>query len=53
MKYTIVKTEYYSLIEDQVNKLIKQGWVPQGGLATLSTVNSYYYLQAMVKHDLQ
>lgn len=33
----------------QVNALIREGWMPQGGLATVQAGASIYLLQAMVK----
>jgi len=44
MEYKVVaKVRLYEL-EEEVNKLIKDGWKPQGGIAVTSA-----YAQAMVK----
>jgi hypothetical protein len=34
---------------DEVNRLMKEGWRPQGGIAALDTENAWYYFQAMIK----
>lgn len=32
MKYRIVNEEYLGSLMDEVNRLIKKGWIPQGGV---------------------
>ena len=48
--YNIVKE-----LDDKVNKLIKDGWKPQGGVSVSTEVHGYktWYTicQAMVKHE--
>jgi hypothetical protein len=50
MRYRIVYARNYEkALEDQVNKLIKQGWVPQGGVFVVGSPNGWHYWQAMIK----
>jgi len=50
MKYKIVYAmNYEKSLEDQVVKLIKQGWVPQGGVFVVGSPTGWHYWQAMVK----
>jgi Domain of unknown function (DUF1737) len=46
MEYTVVRTESASSLAKEVNKLIKDGWKPLGGI-TVSPGG--HYLQAMIK----
>lgn len=46
MEYTLVKTQTYKGLIEEVNKLIKQGWRPQGGVIE---DQSGRCLQAMIK----
>ena len=49
-KYKIVYARHYEKgLEDQVNKLLKQGWVPQGGVFVVGSPTGWHYWQAMVK----
>ena len=50
MKYKIVyDRNYEKSLEDQVIKLIKQGWTPQGGIFVVGSPTGWHYWQAMVK----
>jgi hypothetical protein len=50
MKYKIIYAmNYEKSLEDQVIKLIKQGWTPQGGIFVVASPNGWHYWQAMVK----
>jgi hypothetical protein len=50
MKYRIVYARNYEKsLEDQVIKLIKQGWTPQGGIFVVGSPTGWHYWQAMVK----
>lgn len=53
MEYKVVIANDLGTLEYEVNRLIKQGWKPQGGIC-VSSMNEYYlafsYNQAMVKH---
>ena len=59
MKYKLLTAEYPSKLEEEVNKLIKAGWTPQGGVSVcLSPVDEnlepsqqsdYWYAQAMIQ----
>ncbi|MDP5031894.1 hypothetical protein [Paraglaciecola sp.] len=46
MEYKLVKTHTYKGLIEEVNKLIKEGWIPQGGVFEDSVK---YCLQAMIK----
>jgi RNA 3'-terminal phosphate cyclase len=49
-KYRIVYARNYEKsLEDQVIKLIKQGWAPQGGIFVVGSPTGWHYWQAMVK----
>lgn len=45
MEYKIIEARQPHELEAKVNKLIAQGWKPQGG----ATCEEYWYTQAMVK----
>jgi hypothetical protein len=50
MRYRIVYARYYEkTLEEQVNKLIRQGWTPQGGVFVVGSPNNWHYFQAMIK----
>ena len=50
MKYRIVYARHHEKgLEDQVNKLIKQGWTPQGGVFVFGSPTGWHYWQAMIK----
>jgi hypothetical protein len=50
MKYRIVyASSIEKVLEEQVNKLIKQGWRPQGGVFVVGSPTGWHYWQAMVK----
>ena len=51
--YTIVKAGNMDMLIGQVNEMILQGWIPQGGLEILQSIpphqNPPYLYQAMIK----
>jgi len=51
MKYKILEAASTAEIQKEANELIKNGWVPQGGIACLAEgpYGEPSYLQAMVK----
>lgn len=49
VEYRIIEERYAWDLEEQVNKLIKLGWKPQGGLVYWASGMSSFYKQAMVK----
>ena len=50
MKYRIVYAQSIEkVLEEQVNKLLKQGWRPQGGVFVVGSPTGWHYWQAMVK----
>jgi hypothetical protein len=50
MKYRIVyASSIEKVLEEQVNKLIKQGWRPQGGVFVVGSPTGWHYWQAMIK----
>jgi len=52
MKYQICKYRNAWDLEYRINSLIKEGWVPQGGLAIMcegGVINYEWYCQAMIK----
>lgn len=50
MRYQVVKDNSYITIEEEVNRLIKLGWKPQGGISSVYLPKSGFCLfQAMVK----
>ena len=46
MQYKIVKTMTWIGLANDVNKLIQEGWIPQGGA---SIDSNRYCIQAMIK----
>ncbi len=49
MEYHIVMNQALYLLEVAVNKYIKDGWEPQGGLTIGSSNNALQYFQALVR----
>ncbi len=47
MRYTVVYAEYLTSFEEEVNKLLARGWVPQGGVFQARGV----FYQAMIQTD--
>lgn len=45
--YKVAQFQYMGSFLDGVNKLIEEGWQPQGGIS----VTSNWYYQAMVKYE--
>jgi hypothetical protein len=51
MQYKIIKSLMYSFLESEVEKWIKIGWRPQGGICVIKVNAEKEYYQAMVKED--
>lgn len=55
MKYEIVDAKSTSSLDEQVNTMIKLGYVPQGGVSIafdrVASRREYVFVQAMVKTD--
>jgi hypothetical protein len=49
MEYCIVKEDTIVKFTDEVNRLLKEGWRPQGGVAVIWDEAYTYYYQAMVR----
>ena len=50
MEYTIVESASISALEKHVEKLIAQGWKPQGGVSTyISSTQFVHFVQALVR----
>lgn len=50
-QYIIIRAQTWNTMEDKVNKAIREGWEPQGGVSfsmTDATANTLY-VQAMTK----
>jgi hypothetical protein len=47
MEYSVIKESELGNLIDDVNKAIKQGWKPQGGICSDS--NHHGYAQAMIR----
>ncbi len=50
MEYTIVTTSSFEDLMKQVNKQIKKGWIPQGGVSVVEKGGICLYSQAMIKN---
>jgi hypothetical protein len=51
MEYIILTDSYISRLESDVNKYIKDGWSPQGGVSISMTESDHFCAQAMVKEE--
>ena len=49
MEYQIIEECGIIELEHEVNKLIKKGWKPQGGVSVIKVGYEYYYTQAIIK----
>jgi cobyrinic acid a,c-diamide synthase len=49
MEYCIVKENAVGQFTDEVNRLLKEGWKPQGGVAVIWDEAYTYYYQAMIR----
>lgn len=53
MEYQIIYEQHIIDLQRKVNKLIREGWVPQGGITAVNTSivrnNEIRYMQAMIK----
>lgn len=47
--YKIIDETEDIRLEEKVNKFIKKGWIPQGGISVDSAPGGVWYYQAMVK----
>lgn len=50
-EYKILDNDYKSSLISEVNKWLKLGWKPQGGVAVGETMVRRTYFQAMIKDD--
>ena len=52
-KYDVIESNYLENLIDQVNRKIKDGWIPQGALTynEMTGYNGEHYLQAIIKRD--
>jgi hypothetical protein len=53
MEYIVVDARGPVGLSKEVNKLIKEGWVPQGGVSNTSkdSGSPEYFYQAMIRND--
>ena len=54
MEYMIIEANYKDNLVERVNKKIKDGWIPLGGVAIAYSIPSsiaYTYTQAMAKWE--
>lgn len=51
MEYKIVLEQYKTSFENKVNELIKQGWLPQGGVSVAPDTETSHacFAQAMIR----
>ncbi len=54
MEYKVIQENSILGLENELNKLLKEGWQPQGGIfrcrnKTGYGTNEYFYLQAIIK----
>jgi hypothetical protein len=49
MEYCIVKDDAAVKFTDEVNRLMKEGWKPQGGVAVIWDETYTYHYQAMIR----
>lgn len=47
MKYDVVKDGSIETMINEVNDLIKKGWIPLGGIG----IDQYFWCQAMIKYE--
>lgn len=50
MKYKIAKSFSFYMLEEEVNRLMQDGWTPIGGLSIESSLSPCYY-QAMSQEE--
>lgn len=48
-EYKLVESSNINKVEEQINKLASQGWLPNGGLNTQALMGTIYYTQVMVR----
>lgn len=51
MRYEVVEAPELYKLEEAVNEMIENNWLPQGGLCSTKYGTTTYYSQAMVKHE--
>lgn len=49
MEYILIGADDEAKLEDEVNKAIKKGWEPQGGIAAATEEGRIFFFQAMVR----
>lgn len=54
MEYKVIQENSILGLENELNKLLKEGWKPQGGICVVRNItgfgtNEYLYLQAIIK----
>ena len=51
MKYELVVRDGIESMNEAVNEMLQDGWQLQGGVAITNRSTTFYYCQAMIKHD--
>lgn len=51
-EYKVVWSESDTCLEQKVNKLIQEGWEPQGGIC-FGYIGGNNYYQAMIRHETE
>lgn len=49
MEYTVVRTKNLDELIEKVNSLIKEGWIPQGGICESASRGTVDFYQALIK----
>lgn len=49
MQYTVVEKRNIENLITEVNRLIGEGWIPQGGICESGSDNNFLFFQAMIK----
>lgn len=50
LQYTIAKGHTTEKLLEEVTSMIKEGWIPQGGISAANGTN-FIFAQAMIKKD--
>ena len=50
MEYTVIWTKKLEELIEKVNLLIKDGWIPQGGICESASQGAVDFYQAMVRN---
>ena len=48
-EYKLVESSNINKVEEQINKLASQGWLPNGDLNTQALMGTIYYTHVMVR----